>query len=59
MMKKTETKKMLYIDYACPVGERVFWLNWRKERFEGVITEWNEEVATVRLDDGTIMEVPC
>jgi len=52
-------KKMNYIDYACEIGERVYWENLRKEKFEGVIIKWNSNVATVRLDDGTQKIIEC
>jgi len=61
-MKKTvkpNIKKLPYIDYMCKVGERVFWENLRKERFEGVIKEWNDNVATVQMDDGTEKIIVC
>ena len=57
---KKQIIKMPYIDYMCKVGERVWWQNIRKEKFEGIIMEWKEdEIAVVKLDDGTEMEVKC
>lgn len=48
------------LDYACRVNERVWWPNLKGERFEGVIKEWKEdELAVVKLDDGTIKEIQC
>ena len=54
-------KKLQYIDYECKIGERVRWEDISgKKKFEGVIVEWKiEEVAVVKLDDGTIVEVKC
>ena len=57
---KIQIKKIQYIDYMCAVGERVWWMNLKKERFEGILIKWKEdELAVVKLDDGTEMEVKC
>lgn len=59
-MKKEKTiKKIPYIDYACKVGERVQWKTIVGEKFEGTLKEWNDNVATVLLDDGTEKTVEC
>ena len=50
---------MNYIDYECKIGERVYWNNLRGDRFEGVITEWDSNVAIVKLDDGSEKAVEC
>ena len=52
-------KKIQYIDYECKVGERVQWADITGKKFEGVIKEWNENIATVLLDDGDETEVFC
>jgi len=55
--KKSPVKQIRQIDYMCMVGERVFWLNLRGERFEGVIKKFkNGYWADVEMDDGTIIE---
>lgn len=60
MENKKSSKKIAYIDYACVVGQRVYWNTIGGQRFEGTITEWKEnEVAIVKLDDGSVMEVKC
>lgn len=59
MKKKIE--KIQYIDYACKVGERVWWtnFNWEK-RYEGILIEWKENsLAVIKMDDGTIKEIQC
>lgn len=55
MAKKV--KNLPQLDYMCLVGERVFWMNMARERFEGVIQEWNNGVAIILMDDGTTKEV--
>lgn len=58
--EKIPIKKMPYIDYECKVGERVWWENLTRQRFEGVIIEWKEDsIAVVQLDDNSLMEVQC
>jgi hypothetical protein len=52
-------KKIPQLDYACRINERVWWPNMRGERFEGVIIDWDENIATVKLDDGSIKEIEC
>jgi hypothetical protein len=60
METKKHSKKIAYIDYACQIGERVYWNNISGQRFEGIITEWKEnEVAVVKLDDSSLIEVKC
>lgn len=59
MKKKKEVQKIPYIDYVCRVGEKVFWKNLKGEKFEGRIKEWNDNIATVVLEDGTEMQVEC
>ena len=56
-MKKKE--KLWQLDYACKVGDRVFWANLKGERWEGTLIEWNSNVAYVKLDDGTIKNIVC
>ena len=53
------TKKLNQIDYECKVNERVWWPKLRGERFEAVIISWDDNIATVRLDDGTEKTVEC
>jgi len=52
-------KQLRYIDYVCDIGERVKWSNLRGENFEGVIKEWDSNVAIVQMDDGTEKCVEC
>jgi len=59
MKKETKKIKISFLDYACKVGERVQWFNMKNERFEGVLKEWDEYTAIVKLDDGTEMFVDC
>ena len=58
-MKKKVLTKLRYIDYVCEVGERVWWNTMKGERFEGKILKWNDNVATVLLDDGNKKTVDC
>lgn len=63
-MKKPKLgNKIPYIDYECQVGERVQWRNLLNETFVGTIVSWNEDgvtlSATVKLDDDTLVIVPC
>lgn len=58
--EKITPKKLPYIDYECKVGDRVWWENFTKQRFEGKIIEWKEDfVAVVQLDDNSTVEVKC
>jgi len=59
MKKEKVIKKLPYIDYACKVGERVKWINIINQQFEGVIKQWNDNIATVKLDDGNEIDVLC
>jgi len=52
-------KYLRQIDYMCLKGERVWWPNRKGEKFEGIIKEWKDNIATVQLDDGTIIEIEC
>jgi len=52
-------KVMNQIDYACKVNERVFFKNLKDEKFECVILKWNDNIATVRLDDGSEKTIEC
>jgi len=52
-------KKLQYIDYECEVGERVYWENLIGKKFEGVIIKWENNLATVELDDGTMKIIEC
>jgi hypothetical protein len=59
-MKKEKKKKLPYLDYACKVGERVRWENIQKQKFEGTLVKMGDHfIATVKLDDGTEIEVQC
>ena len=60
-MKKVKTsKKISYLDYQCMIGEKVQWDNLAKEHFEGRLLKMDENcMATVKLDDGTEVEVQC
>ena len=53
------TKKIQYVDYACEIGDRVRWANLRGQKFEGILEDWNSNIAIIKLDDGSIMEVEC
>ena len=52
-------KHLRQIDYACLKGERIWFPNMRGEKFEGVITEWRDNIAIVKLDDGSTKEIEC
>ena len=52
-------RQLRQLDYACIKGERIFWETIRGERFEGVISEWDSNVAIVTLDDGTTKAIEC
>lgn len=55
----SKKRKIWQLDYACNVGDRVFWQNLKGERWEGELVEWNSNVAYVRLDDGTMKIIDC
>jgi len=61
MKKKKVIKKQIpYLDYMCHVGERVQWQNLKGEKFIGkLIVIDDESLATVELDDGTIIHYQC
>lgn len=59
MKKKTTQKRIPYLDYECKVGERVYWRNMKNETFEGTLLAWDENIALVKLDDGTEESVKC
>lgn len=53
-------KKVPFLDYACTIGERVQWTNIKRELFEGVLVNMDENsLATVRLDNGNEIKVQC
>ena len=54
-----QVKKIPYLDYACKIGERVQWANIKGEKFEGILISWEDEVARLKLDDGTEQFIPC
>lgn len=56
---KTTIKKIPFLDYACEEGERVQWKNLLGERFEGIIKEWDGNIAILTLDDGTDKFIEC
>ena len=57
---KKEIKKIPYLDYECKIGERVQWANLKKEKFEGTLEKMDENcIATIKMDDGSEMEVQC
>ena len=59
-MKKNKIKrKIFYIDYECKIGQRVHWKNMKDEYFEGVIKQWNDNIAIVVMDDGTEKTIEC
>ena len=55
-MKKRHLRQL---DYMCFVGERVFWTNILNERFEGVIQKIENDIATLKLDNESIVEIEC
>ncbi len=55
-MKK---KRIKYLDYTCVIGERVQWETLLGEKLEGVLKEWDSNVATVEMDDGTVQTIKC
>jgi len=53
-------KKRIYqIDYACEIGDRVFYLNLVGEKFFGTLIKWDDNIATLKMDDGTEKEIEC
>lgn len=56
---KNKIKKLPYIDSECIVGERVMWTNIAGERFEGVLEDWDNYNAIIKMDDGTTKIVQC
>jgi len=60
MKTKKPVKKIPYLDYECIIGEKVQWDNIKNEKFIGTLLNINEySVATVKLEDGTIMTYQC
>lgn len=57
MAKKT--KRIPYLDYECKVGERVMWRTIVGKPYEGVLEEWDNNTAIVKLDNGETMAVNC
>ena len=57
--KRVKIKQIPYLDYMSKIGDRVQWSNIKGEKFHGVLKEWNDNIATVLLDDGTEMTVEC
>lgn len=58
--KSTPKKKISYLDYMCMIGERVQWINFKGEKFEGRLVKMDgENLATVKLDDGSIVHYQC
>ncbi len=47
------------LDRTCREGERVCWRTISGDEFEGLLEEWDSNVAIVRLDDGTEKGVEC
>jgi small nuclear ribonucleoprotein (snRNP)-like protein len=35
-----------------PIGERVYWETWGGDRYEGILIEYDNNTAIVRLDNG-------
>ena len=62
-MKKQKViskKKIPYLDYMCRIGERVYWTDLSGKRFEGKLLKIDDEsLATVELDDGSIVHYQC
>jgi len=52
-------KKIQQIDYACRVNEKVFYTNVLNEKFYGTLIEWKDNIAVLKMVDGTIKEVEC
>ena len=52
-------KKLQQIDYACKVGDRVFYKNFKGEKFEGTLIEWHANIAVIEMDDGTQKSFTC
>ena len=50
-------KNLPQLDYMCLIGERVFWNNIANQRFEGIIQEWDNGTAIIKMDDGTIKAI--
>lgn len=52
-------KKVWQLDYACNVGDRVWWGTIRGDRFEGTLIKMEDNVAHVKMDNGEVREVEC
>jgi len=52
-------KKIQQIDYMCQIGDRVFYKNFRNEKFDGTLIKWESNVAIIKMDDGTTEAVEC
>lgn len=50
---------MKNLDRTCEPGDRVRWGTVSGVTFEGVLIEWDSNVAVVRLPDGRIKSVEC
>ena len=53
-------KRVQQIDYACEVGDEVFYLeDFKGEKFYGILTGWKGNIAIIEMKDGTIKEFEC
>jgi len=47
------------LDEGSQVGVRVFWTTMDGSRYEGILKEWDGNVAIVECDDGLTRSVEC
>lgn len=52
-------KRILYLDECCQVGDTVRWHDLTQFEYVGKIVKWDDNVATVKLEDGTEKTVTC
>ena len=60
MKTQKPVKKIPYLDYECVIGEKVQWNNIKGEHFIGTLVNIDDDdVATVKLSDGTLVKYQC
>lgn len=55
----SKKEKVWQLDYACKIGDRVKWKTIKGDTFEGTLYDWDENVAIVKLDNGTFKSIEC
>ena len=61
MKKKSLAKKIIpYLDYMCQIGEIVQWSDVTGKKYTGKLVAMDADyLATVKLEDGTLVEYQC